>query len=144
MSTALDSAVHQNVDPVTDGIDDFSQLIEWCARAVQLPAAMIGYHDPGATDLGCALGVCYRHHALETKLAVPSAHHFGHVVPAHGRVEHIGEIATDRHGATAHVHVLVELRQLEAFMRDVVDAPHRFDRELEHAAQRQPERNGKA
>ena len=39
--------------------------------------------------------------------------------------------------------MLVQLRQFEALMRDVVDAPHRLNRELPHSAKRQPERNGK-
>ena len=39
--------------------------------------------------------------------------------------------------------MLVELRQLEALMREIVDAPHRLDRKLDHAAKRQPEGNRK-
>jgi hypothetical protein len=30
----------------------------------------------------------------------------------------------------AHIDVLVELRELEAFMGEIVDAPHGLDREL--------------
>ena len=143
MGAALDSAVHDHVDPVADGIDDLRQLIERRARTVELPAAMVGQHDAGAADLDGAPGIRHRHDALQAELPVPQLHHFGDVVPVHGRVEHLGKVAADRHGAAAHVDVLVELRQLEAFMREVVDAPDRLDRELEHAAKRQPERNGK-
>ena len=130
MRSALDAAVHHHVDPIADRIDDLGELIEWRARAVELPAAVIGQHDAGAADLGGALRVLHRHHALEAELAVPMPHHLRHVVPVHRRIEHLGEVAADRHRAAAHVDVLVELRQPEAFVREVVDAPHRLDREL--------------
>ena len=90
------------------------------------------------------LRVLDRHDALQAELAVPQPDHLGHVVPGHRRVQHLGEVAADRHRAAAHVDVLVELRQPEFFMREVIDAPHRLDRELQHAAEREPERNGKS
>ena len=84
-----------------------------------------------------------RHDALQTELAVPQLNHFGDVVPVHGGVQHLGKIPADRQRPAAHVDVLVQLRQLEALMGEVVDAPRRLDRELPHPAKRQPERNGK-
>ena len=69
--SALDAAVHDHVDPIADGIDDFGQLIERRARAVELPAAVVGQDDAGAADLGGALGVGHRHDALQAELAVP-------------------------------------------------------------------------
>jgi hypothetical protein len=38
----------------------------------------------------------------------------------------------------------LELRQMEALVRHVVQAPHRPDRELQHAAERELEGNGEA
>ena len=143
MRSALDPSIHDHVDPIADGIHDFGQLVERGPRAVQLPAAMVGQHDAGAADLDCAFRVRHRHDALQAELAVPELDHFGHVVPVHGRVQHLGKIPADRHGPAAHVDVLVQLGQLEALMREVVDAPHRLDRELQHSAKRQPERNRK-
>src|SRR6476660_7273311 len=101
MCATLDSAVHDHVDLVADGIHDFSQLIEPGARAVELPAAMVGQHDAGASDLDGAPGIGDRHDALQAELPVPLPHHFGDIVPIHGGVEHFGEIASDRHGAAA-------------------------------------------
>ena len=40
--------------------------------------------------------------------------------------------------------MLLELRQLEAFVREVVEAPRRLDGELRHSAERQSERNRKS
>ena len=71
-------------------------------------------------------------------------HHLRHVVPIHGGVEHLGEVAANRQGAAAHVDVFVELGQSEALVSGVVDTPYRLDRELQHPGRRQPERNGKS
>ncbi len=71
MGAALDSAVHDHVDAITDRIDDLRQLIERGTRAVELPAAMVGQDDAGATDFNRALGVRHRHDALQAELSVP-------------------------------------------------------------------------
>ena len=57
MRAALDAAVDQHIDLVADGVDDLGQLIEGAARAVQLPAAMIGDDDAAAADVDGLLGV---------------------------------------------------------------------------------------
>src|SRR5262245_46068595 len=114
MRSALDAAIHHDVDPIADGVDDLGELIERGPRAVELAAAVIGQHDAGAADLGGAPGVSNRHHALETEFAIPDLDHLGYVIPAHGRVHQLGEIARDRHGVPAHVDVRVELRHPEA------------------------------
>src|SRR5262249_11263683 len=41
MRPALHPAVHEHVDPITYGVDDFGQLVERCPRAVELSAAMV-------------------------------------------------------------------------------------------------------
>src|SRR5262245_64855149 len=105
---------------------------------------MVGDDDAGAANLDGALGIGGRHDPLEAELAVPVLDHVSHIVPVHGWVEHLREIAADRQGAAAHVDVLLELREFEALMSEVVDAPHWLDRELQHSRERQPERYGKA
>ena len=37
-------------------------------------------------------------------------------------VQHLGEVAADRYRAAAHIDVLIQLRQLEFFVSDVVQA----------------------
>ncbi len=144
VSAALHPAIHDHVDPVADGIDDLGELVEGAARAVELAPAVVRQHDAGAADRHRALGVLHRHHALEAELAAPVAHHLGHVVPGHARIEHLGEVAADREGAAIHGDVVLELRQPEALVGDVVDAPGRLHRELRHAAEGEPERNREA
>src|SRR6185437_15839189 len=85
-----------------------------------------------------------RHDAFETELAIPELDHFGHVVPVHGSVKHLGEIASDRHRSAAHVDMLVQLRQRKFFVRRVFDSPVWLDGELKHYAKRQPERDREA
>src|SRR5438477_5872874 len=144
MRSALEAAIHDYIDPISYGIHNLSQLIERCARAIELSPAMVGQYNAGAADLNRAFCICHRHDALEAELAIPEADHLSHIIPVHGRVQHLREITTDRHCAAAHLDVFVQLRQFEPFVSDVVDAPHRFDRELKHSAKRQPEWNGKS
>src|SRR5690349_13187045 len=122
MRPALHPAVHEHVDPITYGVDDFGQLIERCARAVKLSAAMVGNNDAGTTDLGGVFGVCWGHDALQAELTVPVPHHLGDIVPVHRWVEHLSEITADRKRAAAHIDVLLELRQSESLVSDVVDS----------------------
>jgi hypothetical protein len=39
---ALDTSIHNHINSISHGIDNFRQLIEGCSRAVQLAAAMVG------------------------------------------------------------------------------------------------------
>src|SRR3954471_24791296 len=71
MGSALNPAVHDDVDLVADSIDDFRQLIERGARTVELPAAMIGQYDTSAADLNGAFGIGHRHDAFKAELSVP-------------------------------------------------------------------------
>jgi hypothetical protein len=41
VTTALHSAIHNNVDAVADRIDDFRKLFKGGARAVELPTTMV-------------------------------------------------------------------------------------------------------
>ena len=75
-------------------------------------------------------------------MAIPELNHFGHVLPIQRRIQHLGKILADRHGPTAHVHVIFKLGQPEPLMSDIIDAPHRLDAKLEHPGKREPERNG--
>ena len=81
---------------------------------------------------------------LEAELAAPFLHHGGDVVPVERWVEHLGEVAADRHSTTAHVDMVVELRQLERFVGHIVDAPGRPHGELHQPGQVEPERDGEA
>src|SRR5678815_6149803 len=130
---ALDAAVYRHVQALADRVDHLCKLVERCARAVELTAAVIGQDDAGATYVGGALRIRDRHYPLEAELSVPVAHHRGDVVPIHRRIEHLREIASDRHRAAAHVDVILELRQPEPLMRNVVERPHRLERELQHS-----------
>ena len=84
MRPALHPAVHEHVDPITYGVDDFGQLVERCPRAVKLSAAMVRNNDAGTTDLGGVFGVGWGHDALQAELTVPNADHLTHIVPVHG------------------------------------------------------------
>src|ERR1700693_1690506 len=141
MRSALAPPIHKDIDLIAHGVHDLRQLIEWCSRAIQLTAAMVRQNNARAADLSCTLRIRYRHNSLQTKFAVPMSYHLSHIVPIHRRVKHLGEIPADRHRPAAHVHVLVQLRQLKAFMSNVVECPYRSDRELEHPSERQPEGN---
>src|SRR6516225_631665 len=105
---------------------------------------MVGDDDAGTADLGRAFRIRRGHDAFEAELAIPLPYHLSDIVPVHGRVEHLGEITTDRQRATAHVDVLVQLRQSEPLVSDVVDYPHRLYCELQHPGEGQLERYGKA
>src|SRR5262245_20440634 len=85
----LHPAIHEHVDPITHGIDDFGQLVERCARAVQLPTTMVGNHDTSAADLNGALRIGGGHDAFEAELTVPLPYHLSHIVPVHGWVKHL-------------------------------------------------------
>src|SRR5436190_20298386 len=144
MRPALHPAVHEYLDPITYGIDDFGQLVERCPRAVKLSAAMVGNNDAGTTDVGGVFGVGWGHDALQAELTVPVPHHLGDIVPVHRWVEHLREITADRECAAAHIDVLIELRQSEPLVSDVVDSPPRLHCKLQHPSERQPEWYGKA
>src|SRR5438874_13015413 len=109
MRPALHSAVHEHVDPITYGVDDFGQLIERCARAVKLSAAMVGNNDAGTTDLGRGFDVCWGHDALHAELTAPLPHHLGHIVPVHRWLQHLREITADRNCAAGPSHCPLEL-----------------------------------
>src|SRR6516164_6097516 len=97
---------------------------------------MVGDDNASTTNVSGALGIGNGHDAFEAELAVPQAYHLSHIVPVHGRVEHLSEIAADRERATAHVDVLVKLWQLEPLVCDVVDSPPGFDGKLQHTGER--------
>src|ERR1700751_2214819 len=101
MRPALHPAVHEHVDPITYGVDDFGQLVERCPRAGKLSAAMVGNNDAGTTDLGGVFGIGWRHDALQAELPVPVPHPIGGIVPVHRSVEHLHEITADREEAPA-------------------------------------------
>src|SRR5215471_1701111 len=105
---------------------------------------MVGNYDASTTDLGSVFGVGWGHDTLQAEMAVPVPHHLGHIVPAHRWVEHLREIIADRECAAAHIDVLLELRQSEPLVSDVVDSPPRLHCKLQHPSERQPERYGKA
>ena len=86
----------KHIDPVARSVDDFRQLVGSGPRAVQLPPAVIRHHDARAANLGRTGRIARRHQALQTEMTVPVADHGRHIVPVHGRVEHLGEIAADR------------------------------------------------
>src|SRR6516162_3863554 len=44
---ALHAAVHEHIDAIAHGVDNFSELIERCARAVELPPTVVGDDDAG-------------------------------------------------------------------------------------------------
>src|SRR5262249_18341959 len=44
---ALHAAVHEHIDAIAYGVDDFSELVERCARAVELPPAVVGDDNAG-------------------------------------------------------------------------------------------------
>ena len=145
MGSAPDAAVHQHIDPVPHRIDDLPQLVEGRARAVQLPAAVVGDDDPGAADLRRPPGVRRRHDALEAELPVPFRHHPGHIVPVHRRIQQFGEIVRHRHDAAgAQVKMRIDLGKAELLAREIVDSPCRLEGELHPAGQGQAERQGKA
>src|SRR5438105_15655528 len=93
--SALDASIHDYIDPISYGIHNLSQLIERCARAIELSPAMVGQYNAGAADLNRAFCICHRHDALEAELAIPEADHLSHIIPAHRRVQHLREITTD-------------------------------------------------
>src|SRR6516162_493811 len=105
---------------------------------------MVGDDDAGTADLGRAFRIGRGHDTFETELTVPLRYHVSHIVPVHRRVEHLREITTDRQRATAHVDVLVQLRQSEPLVSDVVDCPHGLYCELQHPGEVQLELYGKA
>src|SRR6266404_2940791 len=105
---------------------------------------MVGDNDAGTADLGGAFRIGRGHDAFEAELAVPLPYHLSHIVPVHGWIKHLREIAADRERATAHVDVLVELGQPEPLVSGVVDCPHGLYRELQHAGERQTVRYRKA
>src|SRR6516225_11655755 len=143
MSSALNSAVHHNIYSVAYCVDYFGKLVECRSRTIELSPAMVRQDDAGATYLDCAFCIRHRHNALQAKLTIPDFDHFGHVVPSHRRVEHFREVTSDRHRSAAHVDMLIQLRHFESFMGQVVNRPHRFNRELKHSAKCEPKRNGK-
>src|SRR2546430_1439474 len=100
---------------------------------------MVEDDDTGAAVLDRAPGIGSGHDAFEAELSVPLPHHLSHIIPVHRWVKHLREIAADRECATAHVDVLVELRQLEPLVRGVVDPPPGLDRELQPTGERHPE-----
>src|SRR5215471_1824561 len=83
MRPALDSSIHQYIDSVTHRVDDFGELIESRARAVELATAMVRQDDASASDVDRALRIGHRHDSLETELTVPKLDHLGYVVPGH-------------------------------------------------------------
>src|SRR5262245_66325624 len=105
MRPALHPAVHEHVDPITYGVDDFGQLVERCPGAVKLSAAMVGNNDAGTTDLGGAFGVGWRHDALQAELTVPVPHHLGDIRPIPRRVGHLRELTAHRERAARHSEV---------------------------------------
>src|SRR3546814_10913302 len=108
MGAPLHAAIHDDVDLISDRVDDFRQLVKAAARAVKLTLAMVVHHDAGAADLDRPPGVLDGHDALETELTVPMPDHFRDVVPIHFRIEHAGEVAADRHDAAAHLDFAIE------------------------------------
>src|SRR6201987_2952971 len=72
--------------------------------------------------------------------AAPSRRHR----PSSSGVDHLREITADRECAATHIDVLLELRQSEPLVSDVVDSPPRLHCKLQHPSERQPERYGKA
>src|SRR5215510_1442169 len=96
---------------------------------------------PCAPNVDSAFCVCDRHNALETELAIPSLDHLCNVCPTHRRIEHFREISPDGYRTAIHVDVIVKLRELEALVGEIIDAPHRFDRELKRTSIGEPERN---
>src|SRR5712692_8937426 len=109
MGAALNAPIHDDIDAVAHGIDNLGKLIECRARAVQLATSVVGQDYSCAAYLYCAFCVRHGHDALEAEMAVPQPHHFCDVAPVHGGVQHLGEVAADRHGAAAHLDVLIEL-----------------------------------
>ena len=105
MCPALDSPVHHHIYPTAHCIDDFSQLIECGARAIQLPTAVIGQDDSTAADVESVFGVGQRHDPFDAKLAVPQRDHFSNVIPAYRSVQHLGKIAPDRKCSAVHMNV---------------------------------------
>ena len=85
-----------------------------------------------------------RHNTLQAEMTAPNADHFSYIVPVHGRVQHFGKVTSDRHGATAHVDVFIQLRHPEPFVGEIVGRPHRLDRELKHSTEGKLEGNGKS
>src|SRR6185437_10347336 len=79
MASSPNAAVHHHVDLVANGVDNFSELIECCARTIQLPSAVVGQDDAGTANVDRTFGVGNQHHALQAKLPLPSLDHFGHV-----------------------------------------------------------------
>lgn len=50
--------LHHDIDAIADAVDDLPQLIESCARSIQLPAAMVRQHDAAtASKFGTMFGV---------------------------------------------------------------------------------------
>jgi len=81
VTTAPYSAIHNNVDAVADGINDFRKLFKGGAGTIKLPAPMIGKYNAGAPDLDRPLCVFYRHHTLEAELTVPFFDHLSDILP---------------------------------------------------------------
>ena len=57
MAAPANAPVANHLYPVAYGIDDLGQLIERSAAAVQLPAAVVRYHDRVRADIRRPPGV---------------------------------------------------------------------------------------
>jgi len=71
MAATPDAAIADDVDLAAHGISDFGYLVKWGARTVQLPSAMVGYHDGGRANTNGALRIICGHDAFQAKLATP-------------------------------------------------------------------------
>src|SRR5262245_46092376 len=144
MRPAMHSPIEQHLNPVSDGIDDFCQLVERAAGAVKLTTAVIRHDDSGAADVDGFFGIIDAHDSFQAELAVPMLDHFSNIAPVHRRVEHCREIVADRGRTSGHGNVVLELRQSKSLVRQIVDCPLWPDGELKHTLERQSQWNRKA
>ena len=87
---AADAAVHPHFDIVSDGGNDTGQGADGGGGAVELAAAVVGYHDGGRAAFHGGFGVFRLHNAFDDEFAAPFVFDAGHVVPAQAGVELFG------------------------------------------------------
>ena len=61
----LHAAIHEHIDSIADGVNDFRQLIERRSRTVELSPAVVRDDEAGAANVDCAFRVGDGHDSFE-------------------------------------------------------------------------------